>query len=403
MMKIKNRRYLTIDSYPEIWEWILFALVLVTSWAAIMPTSFLDETLLGALFIYIVVTKKKLNTKLVKCCAIYVIWCILGLLFNLRLSFYSIAQLIDSMKPMILLILVMALEWTENKVDCFIEFVKVINIPSVIVAIINSIRYNYLHQSLLIETGTLKEVDGRLIERAGGLLGHSGPFSTTCAVVFIAILFKSEENSTKKIISLLFWGMGLYVGKGRFPLIVAAGAVLFYLWNNLKKEWRKYFLVCLLSIVVLTVIPLYRFLTEIFSLDIESQIRFIAIRMIFVMIQYVIFFGVGIGNIGNTNSYLENSDLYVKYDILGSKGYDWESQFAKSMLQTGVIGTILWYYPFIYALRKVYGGRESRMKTLTIYLLWFFLINSIINKTYELPFLLIVVVLSSSQIVKVES
>jgi hypothetical protein len=315
----------------------------------------------------------------------------------MRFSFYSFFQIFDNLKPMIMLLCVTAISVTEKKTDSFLHMFELVNAPSVAVGIINAVMYNYLHIGRLIDTGTLKRYGDVFLLRAGGFIGHSGPFSETCAVLFIVALFR-EKSGIKKWIKMAFFALGLYCGRGRFPLGVAVAAVFWYLWTKIAAKNRKYLIFAAIFIAILAAYPTFVYVLELFLPDLESQIRFHGFRTVLVLITSVLFFGVGIGTIGNEGSMAANYDLYSSLGIVRYGGKDWESQLAKSLLQTGVIGTVMWYTPFVKSLHKIYiGGGQGRYRNLTFFLLIYYIANSFINKSYTLPFLLLLCVLISAQ------
>lgn len=375
---------------------MIFLLVFISSYAFFMPTTYFDEIIILICFAYICITHKKIDKITLLFGVVYIVWCCVGLIFNFRLNQYSLLQMLDSIKLLFLLECVLSMKYSISETDKFTRMIQIVNIPSVVVGIINAVRYNYLHQPLLIETGTLKIIDGVLIERAGGLFGHSGPFSTICAVLFIIVLFRDEFNY-KKVMKLAFWGVGLYCGRGRFPLIVAMAAIIYYLWYKISAKKRKYLMIMVIAVGIVCLYPMYKYATELYAVDIEYQVRFVALRMISKAWNNVALFGLGIGSIGNQYSMLYNYSLYQQLGAVRYGAFDWESQLAKSLLQTGIIGTILWYYPYIRGLKMCWQAEENKDKRLAIFLVLFFLADSVINKTYDLPFTLIVFVFISEQ------
>ena len=399
---MKNMRIILRKKYrwklKHIDEVLLLALAFVTSWAYIMPTSYFDEIFLVLLFGYILVTHKKLDNNLLKIILCYVIWCLLGLIMNMKMNLYSLIQLIDSLKPIIMLLCISAIKIDEEKTDSILHIFELINIPSIGVGIINAVRYNYLHMELLIDTGTLKIINGTIVERAGGLIGHSGVFSEVCAVLFIIVLFH-EKTGTKKILKMAFYLIGLYCGRGRFPLVIAVAAIFWYFWKKISSQNKKYLFWIIIFTVVGLAYPIYLHVSDLFALDFQNQIRFVALRSVMKLLKDVLMFGVGIGNLGNSGSITNNYDLYRQLNMIGFGDVDWESQLAKSLLQTGLIGTILWYCPFILYFYKIYTKkRQDKYKNLTSFLLGYYIVNSFINKSYTLPFLVVLCVVISVEL-----
>lgn len=375
---------------------LLFAMIIVTSWAYLMPTTFFDEIITILLFFNIIFTHKKLNKSFLKTIIFYVIWCSGGLLVNRRINLYALIQLFDNLKPILILLCILAIRMTKERIELFLKMFEIVNFPSVVIGILTAYMYNYLHLNRIIESGTLKRYGNDIILRAGGLTGHSGAFTETCAILFLLVLFQ-EKSSIKKWIKIVFYALGLYCGRGRFPLVITILGVFWYIWGKLSKRSQKYLGVFIFFVASILLYPIFQYIKNTFMYDFNNQIRFHALKIVFILLTKVLFFGVGVGNIGNINSITNNYDLYLNLNMIKYGYIDWESHLAKCLLQTGIIGTIIWYFPFFKCLFRVYYTKQSKYKDILLFFISYYIINSFINKSYNLPFLLLLCALISSK------
>lgn len=375
---------------------LLFAMIVVTSWAYLMPTTFFDEIITILLFFNIIFTNKKLNKSFLKTIIFYVIWCSGGLFINRRINLYALIQLFDNLKPVLILLCILAIRMTKERIELFLKMFEIINFPSIVIGILTAYMYNHLHLNRIIESGTLKRYGDDILLRAGGLIGHSGAFSETCAILFLLVLFQ-EKNNIKKWIKISFYALGLYCGKGRFPLFMVILGTLWYIWRQLPKKTQKYLIVFIVFIVNILSYPTFQYFKNIFMYDFNNQIRFHALKIVFILLANVILFGVGVGNIGNIHSITNNYDLYLGLNMIKYGYIDWESHLAKSLLQTGIVGTIIWYFPFFKCLFKIYNTKQEKYRDILLFFILYYIVNSFLNKSYNLPFLLLLCVLISSK------
>ena len=352
-----------------------------------MPSTYLDEILMIA-FIPYIIYKRLVNKKILIAIACFISWSTLGLLVNFNLNFYSLYIIVDTLKPIILLLCFMSIDINECRFKKILDCYCVVNVPSAIVGIINGYRYNYLGLDLIINSGSLKYIDGVLVERAGGLIFTSGVFTDVCAILFICILFVYEWNK-KKVLLLGLFLIALLFGRGRFPLLLTILGICLYLWMKLNYKYRKVLLISIVAFIGFSLFLIVPYVMNEYAIDIENQVRFVPYYLIGSIPVQVMLFGLGIGNIGNENSYLYNSSLYFEYGVTHYAGWDWESQLGKLLVQTGITGAILWFYPFLHGLKKALKSR-SKHRNVCVFLICYYLINLVMNKSYEVQILVLV-------------
>lgn len=388
--RYKNSRDNKIVTY------IIEFMILVSSFEYLIPISWFDEIALVILTVYMVVRKRKIEKSLIFTVCMFFIYCIVGLFINMRINIYSIFSLFDMIKPIFLIGLIVNTKLNSKNVKTIIYFFQVVNIPSVMVALVGEIWVNMLHRPWVIETGTYKLYDGMLILRAGGLYGHSGVFSSICSVLVIITVFDKKMGRKRWLLAMFFF-VGLCCGRGRWPLFYTVMALFCYIYFNITKKNRKYILGILIIVAIVAIYPVIQFVLREYAIDLETQIRFAGYRVIIEHIPQIVLFGYGVGSIGNLYSIKYNYSLFYELGIVKWGMNDWESTFAKSMMQVGVTGTILWYKTLIVYLYKV-AKSIGKYKELTLLLLTIYILDTLINKAYNIPYIIILAVFISYQI-----
>ena len=366
----------------------IICMMLVSCWEILMPTSFLDEVLLILFWIYIILNNINPPKKIILVVVAFVMWAMLGLIFNLSVSSYSLFILIDTLKPILMLITFLCIKIDDDYYKKILDTFCIINIPSALLGIVNGLFYNYLGRDPLIESGSLKYIDGELVLRSGGLVFVSGVFSDICAVLFVSILFTYKWD-IKKIILLGIFCLGVLFGRGRFPLLLMLCGVIWYLWINLSRKLRRVLIFLVVFLVLGAIIPTVKYITTEYAFDLENQVRFVPYALLFTIPESILTFGLGVGNIGSTNSFIYNPNLYTKYGLMGVSDLDWEAQFGKLLVQTGLIGTIIWFFPFVFGFVKAFKSK-NQYKNICIYITGYYLINLLMNKSYEVQILILV-------------
>lgn len=378
---------------------LLYGFILVTSWQIVMPTTYFDELFLIALIIYEIAVKKiKWDRKSFLAISIYVLYCCLGLVVNFRISMYSLFVLLDSIKPNILLLTVSALKLTDEKTKKVIKFFTVINLISVVIGLYNTYSFYYGNGHLLFDSGNRREVGNIIQYRMNGLTSHVGEMATNCLILIAIFLFKDKH----KILDYILLGIsfvGLLATRGRFTLIACVTFFAYFAWNKTHLKGKRKILVGIPFVIVIFIIFFGGNVLSYYAPDLENQVRFAAWKSIINLLPNVLMLGVGIGNIGNEKSILYNRDLYSKVNEVRFGNMDWESTIGKSLLQTGVFGTILLLYPLIRCLKKIIKARgEYHVLTLSLFL--YYLVDLFLNKAYDIPFIGVLAILVSNQLSK---
>lgn len=351
-------------------------MLLGSSWEAVLGTTYMDEIALVFLMGLLLIGEKKLDRYIWISFGIYCLLCICGMLFYEG----GINNLLDALKPLTMFTIIYSFKLCDKECDFIITFFKVINIVSIFVGIMNYILFNILNTSLLLDTGTYKYINGRLVHRMSGFMRHSGFMAETCAALIIITLFQ-QKITRKNFVEIIFYFVGLYCTRGRLPLAIALCACAIFAVLKMPPRIRiRLFVLFLLAGtggVIILGNSVYQSLLQRFSNDIENQIRFVALRRMaevfdgsFINFLKKFFFGYGIG-------YLDNF---------------YESHLAITFLNLGIIGVVVWYGSFLYAGTKMRLS-GSKYKTAAIIIMGYYLMNTIFNKSYSLPLLEIVCVI----------
>lgn len=371
----------------DIYVLILIIMVVGSSWDALLRTSYLDEFSLICLLLFTMVFRLKIDVRLFVCLLIYSLTCFVGLLRG----YGGFGDAINYIKCILMFVLLPFLGLTEHDKKKILNAFKYANAISVTVGIANYLCYNILHRSLVFESGNLKYIDGILVHRMAGFSSFSGVMATICLCLFILDLFKTNKKISDYL-WIAFWFIGLYCTRGRFPFYVSICIIVFYFWRGLPQKWRRRVLpivALICAIVGVTMISsFFEYIFVQFSRDFQNQIRWKAYLKVDDILNsgwlsiINIIFGVGCGYLGTV----------------------YESHFAITLIETGLIGLIAWYMPLLsYLLRLIKTSGQNEKNTVLIVILGFYLINIFINKSYDVPYLPIMCILMNGTFVRDEN
>lgn len=355
----------------DIFVVLLIIMVVGSSWDMFFGTSYIDEIALLGLLVFAMFFRLRINTLSICCISIYACICVLGMV-------REHGQLIDVfnyVKCMLMFVLVPQLGLSDENIIRIFAYFKYSNVISVAIGIINYINYNILHAPLLFESGNLKYIDGGLVHRMSGLCSFSGVMATICLFLLVCSLFKTEKTTIDYFWSI-YWFIGLYCTKGRFSLFFAIVFIAYYTWihvpYNTRKRLLPVILLTVIAVVVFVIPKLYDVILTEFASDFENQIRWRAYSKI---------------------NDLFDSNFWAPLNLLvgvgiGYLGTVYESHFAITFIETGAIGLLAWYIPLIFYLFRLLKQQDKGDDNITVMiLLVFYMINSLINKSYDVPYL----------------
>ncbi len=342
-----------------------------TSWEAVIGFSYIDEICIIVLMLMCLLSLKKISGTMAWFSILYLFILFCG---GVGYDNISIIDILDKMKPIAILFSFMIFDFSEKQIDGMFSFFEIINIPSILIGIMNVYMYGNTGR-VLFESGTYKEIDGNIVLRMGGFVGHSGTMAEICLVLIICSLFKTRAFSWEKIVKVGFYFIGLLATRQRFCLYVAVITFVVWVLFMIPDGYRKYvviisvFAICVIGMMYFT--DIIQIINRNFASDFENQIRFKALRRA-LMFDYNLIWGNGAGYLGTR----------------------YESNIAIVMVESGFCGLILYYGAFIYCGLKIYFSK-TRYHVIGTYIMVFYLMNSIINKGYSIPILFVIGILLS--------
>ncbi|MGN8656024.1 hypothetical protein ACTNEQ_14670 [Blautia obeum] len=370
-------KFRTVIRKNDIYVLLLIIMIVGSSWDALLGTSYLDEIALICLLGVSLLFRIHVDTLPLVCLLIYSMICLLGLLRG----YGSLTDAFNYIKCMLTFVMIPALNLKNIDKKRIWNVFKLSNAISVAVGITNSVCYNVLHRNLIFESGNLKDIDGVLVHRMAGFCSFSGVMATICLCLLVVDLFKAD----KKFLDyfwVLYWLVGIYCTRGRVPLYSAVCIIAIYFWKCLPIKLRKkifpfFFLTAILLCIIVIPSALDYIKTQ-FAEDFQNQIRWK------VYLKYSEIFDVG---------WLVLPNLFLGVGC-GYLGTVYESHFAITLIETGIVGLSAWYAPLIfYFVRLIRANRYTEKNLAVMVLLGFYLVNCFINKSYDVPFLPVMCVL----------
>jgi len=227
-------------------------------------------------------------------------------------------------------------------------------------------------------------------------------------IVWIHYNYK-RTNISRLILCLLV--IMQFLTFARLPFVFTLGYFAFYYCKAINSKLIKAMGVCIAAIVttILITILINNFFNvglNYFENEAENTIRLYSLSKAGEIIKDNGFFGVGIGRFGDRASVLYNSDIYYKYSFrtdmikfaFDKPGSMFESHLAKQIIETGIIGTLLFYGVFLILIINSKGSSGKKNPIFLLkYLTLVILLNSIFNPIYTIPLYLITCLLSSTE------
>lgn len=361
-------------------------MVVGSSWDALLGTSFLDEISLILLIICAMIFRIKISKVPLVCLFVYSLVIFIGLLRG----YGNITEGINYIKCLVVIVLLPSIGLTDNDTNKILKIYKYTNALSALVGIVNYVCYNILHRSLIFESGNLKYIDGVLVHRMAGFCSFSGVMAVICLSLLVLDLFKKNKKISDYL-WVCFWLLSIYCTKGRLPLYLSICIIVIYVCTILSKKIGKKFILAMLAIcalIGLIFVPnIFEIILSQFAEDFENQIRwkaYIKINDIFstgIVSILNLLFGLGCGYLGTY----------------------YESHFAITLVETGLVGLIVWYIPLCYYLYKIIKSKGIyKNKSATIIIVTYYLLNIFMNKSYDVPYLPIMCILLNGVNIKNE-
>lgn len=390
-------------------DFLIMMLIIVCSYQRIFLniSSFLDEILLILIFLFeivkFIIKRKKINIKEIIPWAIFIVIT----MFNILLKKYEprayFEEIFNYLKIIILFETFRLANLDKQRYKRLMIFFVVINLISMLYGIFTFHFYKVIGYTVgdKFRNGVL---------RIRGLSGHPIALGFSSLLVLIFMYELKKENKKQKIISCIIGLISLYslyLTQSRIVLAFAIGYFIFKILqkivekNNKKKNLFIAIIICLIiGISTITIISNINNIKNYLSDDIENTIRMYALQKSFeVFVKYPIL-GTGVGTFSDSASIKYNSYVYSEFNFYRFKdflteesGNVFESYLAKVIIETGIIG-ILFHIVFFKRYFKIAKRTNS---TALYYLLICMCISMILNKAYQIPFVIGMAVIISNK------
>ena len=375
---------------------LVFFLIFYTSLYTLLPFSnfsSLDEiVVLLLLFLLIVFNENRFKINMsIKIMGVFLIYSLFVTILNQRSLFGFFSEFPYLIKVPVVFITISQMSIDIKRRDKFYIFFVLANIPSILIGI-----WQYKNRSMGWSLG-LKMRNG--FARVMGYAGHPIWYAFILILIIIIAWYLIDKFVESKLKSIVFKvAMAIILltlingTQSRYSLAVFAFITFVCVACNLPVKTNSLkLLIVLLGIFVALFFGWSIFQDIIYGSD-EMSVRSIGLRSIpKAIINYPL--GSGIGTFGNSSSILYNKGFI--YNTLGitapnigshfNSGNYYESTFAQKVVETGLIGTTIYYYFFLYPL-KFYKRNKDLLDLL---ILLVFILNSIMNIAYQLPLIYI--------------
>lgn len=370
---------------------ILFILLflLITSYQSIFP-SFSDEILIIIWFGYFLtnaVLRKVILTKKLKLSIgvsfLYIMISLFTLLLMNGIHKAYFIDIINDLKIFMLFILFSSIDLNSDDIKNIMRVYIILLIPNIVIALMEFVQV-YIFKI---------NIPGKMrngVTRLSALSGHP------IHLGYIAMSIGLWKIYNKKYIQSLIYVLILFGTQTRLTIVIfEIGIVLIILSkviNLFGKKLNKMFISIIILIIPILVMTNYSSINSYLEEDVENTIRFYSIKKSIEIFKDYPLLGTSIGTFNGNGSLLYNKTIYNKYKfsqasletaLESSSGF--ESQLARQLIETGIIGVILFYSIFISRAVYLFRKRKLIYGKYILFLNIVNMINSLLNPLYSLP------------------
>lgn len=385
---------------------LILLLILVCSTQSFFAKyfSFADEVIEVILFMYVVLfdyflnKKKKLhiNKNTVIITAIFILLTMLNVFIKKYNFMAYLEEILNYFKFLLILEMFKLIEIDNQRIKKFLNFFIIITVISCLYGL-----YRFYIKTSYI-SGDMHR-NGKL--RIAGFSGHPITLAFSSLTCVAYLMNNLKKSSLKvKIIKIFLTGFFIYCIFLTQSRLVLFFLVMYFIYRILFKIYEKsinkkktFYVLATLSLSVILIIAL-TFSSNIKGYlkgDIEDTIRFFSMKKVFEILPDNFLLGTGIGTFSCRAASKYYSYVYTKYDF--SQFYEYtflgdcfESQLAKILIQTGVLGFLFYYY-FLMKNFKL-----AKKNELLIYLYLILFIEMIFNPIYQIPYAIILAIVNSN-------
>ena len=362
---------------------ILLFLV-TTSYQSIFP-NFSDEALIVIWFIYFlrkVVITKKLRLSIVVA-FLYIIISLFTLLLMNGIHKAYFIDIINDLKIFMLFILFSSVNLNSNDIKNIMKFYIILLIPNIVIALIEFVQIYIFKVNI---PGKMRNG----VTRLSALSGHP------IHLGYIAMAIGLWKIYNKKYIQSSIYVLILLGTQTRLTIAIfiigIALMILNKVMNLLGKKLNKMFISIIILIIPIFIMTNYNSIIAYLDEDVENTIRFYGIKKSIEIVQDYPLLGTSIGTFNGKGSLLYNRMIYNNYQfsqgilntaLKSSSGF--ESQLARQLIETGILGTILYYSIIIYSTSYLFTKTKLKYCKYFLFFNLVNIINSLLNPLYSLP------------------
>lgn len=267
----------------NVWEWLerilIYLFLTYIVFMGIIPFNFLDELII-ILLIGIHIVKRKswsVDKKKIILLFVYVLITFLTVLIRKYYLEAYIIDLIYTLKPFVLLETISCMNINDKKLSKYMKYLIIINTLSIGYAFYN---YYLASNGIFIKGGLYRD----FVYRPDGFSGHPANLANIC-MISIAYLFQNITSlKTKKgvldIIIIVLNLICIYFTLARLQLFMIVIYFIYFIYKKISKTNIKILIVLSLTTLCIVELMNYRKILNSYTNDIDSAIRFQAIKKV---------------------------------------------------------------------------------------------------------------------------
>ena len=201
--------------------------------------------------------------------------------------------------------------------------------------------------------------------------------------------------NNKYIMSLLYIVI-LFGTKTRLAIAIFIIGIVIMIFdkviNIFGTKLNKMFISVLILMIPILVMTNYANIETYLDEDIDNTIRFYSIKKSIEILEDYPILGTSIGTFNGNGSLRYNKTIYNKYNfdnnflnIAMESSSGFESQLARQLIETGILGTLLYYSIFINTIIFLVNKNKTKYNKCFIFIIIVNIINSFLNPMYSLP------------------
>lgn len=356
----------------------------------IIPFNFLDELIIILLIgIHIVKNRKILidkNKIIVLLC--YVLITFLTILIRRYYLDAYIIDLIYTLKPFILLETISIINVNDRQMDKYMKYLIIINMISIGYGYYN---YYLASKGIFIDGGVYRN----WVYRISGFSGHPANLANIC-MISIAYLFGkiSNNKNTKIYVGIIIINLiTIYFTMARLQLFMIVIYFGYIFYQKINIIGVKFLIILILVLSCIIGLLNYSKILNNYNDDINNAVRFQAIKKVPEVLSKYPLLGTGIGSFSTKKSIELNSYVYDEFNFSNkvvemaekSSVSLFESNISKQLIQTGILGTLL-YYSYFFMLYVNLNSKDKRSENIKFWLIFIF-VSNLLNVIYDIQLL----------------